>query len=541
MSERKPYDAIYTESFRRSEASKDKREFRELEPAVYQGHTREEFGDYIESVQSLEAKEAFNTACVFAEQIQDAGGKALLVGGSVRDEVLGKASKDFDIEVYGLAPEAIEKVASTIGRIDTVGRSFGILKIFLDSGFDLDISLPRTDSKIDVGHKGFRTEVDPQMSVAEAAKRRDFTFNALAKNPLSGEIFDYYGGVEDLRSRTLKVTDQERFQDDPLRLLRAAQFVGRFGMRVDPNSMEVMRGMVNRLAELPKERIKEEWDKLLLRAQRPSMGLQMLFDAGVIDAHYPELAALYKTPQEFEWHPEGDTWVHTLMVVDAAANTVNRHQLSGTQARIVMYGALCHDLGKPLTTKEEQGRIRSRGHEPAGDPPTRNLLTRLGQSAHTIDAVSATVREHLWPSVQFLSTKKGADVSDGAVRRLAKRIHPATISDLTYVAEADHFGRGPFLDKDHSHQFLLPDPYAAGKWLRDRAVSLGVYEEVPKSLIRGQDLIELGFKPGKDFGEIIRLADAARDDLGTTREGILALLGACEHSRDAIHSLQELT
>ncbi len=345
---------------------------------TYKGKSRKEFEEYIEALQGQEAKEGFQLACRFAEAVHESQGLALLVGGSVRDEVLGKASKDFDIEVYGLDAARVEEIASMFGKVDAIGKAFGILKVSGSDGIDLDISLPRTDSKIAEGHRGFEVKVDPNMSIIEAAKRRDFTFNALMKNPLTGEIFDPFNGVEDLRTRTLRITDSERFKDDPLRVMRAAQFIGRFGLTTDVKSLEEIQAMVPDLHELPKERFKEEWDKLLLKSDYPSMGMQALMQYGVINELYPELAAMSDTPQEFEWHPEGDVWVHTLMVVDEAARVARRHRLDTSQKRKVIYAALCHDLGKPDTTEFEGGRIRSKGHEPAGEEPTRSFLEKIG-------------------------------------------------------------------------------------------------------------------------------------------------------------------
>ncbi len=542
--ERTPYSEIHTERFRTPEPSvKSKwKEYskKHQESVVYKGHDRAVFREYIEAVQDSEARKAFEKVCAFAEAVHEAGGRALLVGGSVRDEVLGTASKDFDMEVYGLEPDAIENLAKKFGRVDAVGKAFGVLKVTVAKGIDLDLSLPRVDSKIGAGHRGFKIKVDPYMGINEAARRRDFTFNALMKDPLTGEIFDPFGGVKDLQSRILRVTDAERFKDDPLRVLRGAQFVGRFGLRVESASLEIMRGMVGALAELPKERVKEEWDKLLLKAVRPSMGLQLLFDLGVIETYYPELAALKSTPQEFDWHPEGDVWVHTLMVADAAAVVIRGHGLEDDAARTVMYGALCHDLGKPMTTVEEEGRLRAKGHEPEGEKPTRDFLERLGQPKRIVDAVIAIVKDHLWPSTAFRAEQKGQRTSDGAIRRLAKRIAPATIEELICVSEADQQGRGPFLDKNHANQFLLPAPYLPGPWLSQRAQELGVDKALPRPIIQGRDLIALGFEPGISFHDIISLANTLRDDRNFTRESLLAHLAGVSTAADALALLGSL-
>lgn len=525
----------------------------------FQGASREAYTARLELEHNSEAAEVFKKVCAIAKDVAEAGGRALLVGGAVRDEVVGILSKDFDVEVYGLQPENILEIVQRYGNVEEVGAAFGILTVTDPSGFNIDVSLPRVDSKqvgkrvlkpfdpkdlpvdsrqfnLDLGaagekkktnaHKAFDVHTDPFMSIKEAAKRRDFSFNALSKDPLTGEIFDPFNGVEDLRTRTLRVTDEERFRDDPLRILRASQFVARLGLQIEPRSMGLMRSMVKELHGISAERFKAEWEKMLLKPEKPSMGLQAMFDIGIIHELYPELAGLKETDQEFEWHPEGDVWVHTLMVVDAAAQVVRREQLDPDTARITMLGALTHDLGKPMTTTFEEGRLRSRGHEPAGEEPTRTFLEKVGILKKDIEKVVGVVKEHLWPSIQYIRHTRGEKVSDGSIRRLAKRLHPATIEELTYVSEADHHGRGPFLDPAHSHQFLLPDPYVAGAWLRREARELGVSIEQPKPPIMGRDLLSVGFVPGRNVGAVMTLCERLRDELDWDKAKMLEVIHA---------------
>lgn len=491
---------------------------------IFQGHSREEYGDHVEAIQGPEARALFERVCKIAEAVKEIGGRALLVGGSVRDEILGMPSKDFDLEIYGVEPDKLEALVQTFGRVDSVGKAFGILKI-TDGNMDIDVSIPRRDSKVHEGHRGFQVDTDPNMTIKEAGRRRDFTFNALSKDPLTGDIFDPFGGVEDLRTRTLRVTDPELFKDDPLRIMRAGQFIGRFGLQADADSLRVIREMVETLKELPKERFREEWDKLLLKSERPSLALMALRDIGAIDELYPELSALQNTQQEIEWHPEGDVWIHTLMVVDAAKEVCRLERLDKESSQAVMYAALCHDLGKPETTTFSDGRLRSIGHEEAGKGPTARFLEKVGVSKDLIARVVPLVVNHLWPGTMYRDHLKKKEVSDGAFRRLAKRLAPATIAELTYVSEADNLGRGPFLDPDHKDQFLLPEPYAAGKWVREQAQKLGVEKEPPKPILQGRDLIQLGFKPGIEFGEVIKLSEQLRDDKNFTREQVLRLIG----------------
>lgn len=537
MSEQSPFQAGHEERHRRplpnlSEAQLPQEREKTEEYKTFRGHSRKEYGDRAEALQGPEAREMFERVCRIAETVKQIGGRALLVGGSVRDEVLGKPSKDFDLEVYGVQPDDLEKILQQFGKVDSVGKVFGILKI-TDGDMDIDVSIPRRDSKVRAGHAGIEVDMEPGMSIKEAGRRRDFTFNALSKDPLTGEIFDPFNGVEDLRTRTLRVTDPVLFKDDSLRVMRGAQFIGRFGLKVDPESMALMREMVPMLSELPKERMREEWGKLLEKSERPSLGLQALFDMGVIEHLYPELLAISGTQQEFEWHPEGDVWVHTLMVVDAAKEVCRQERLQTDSARVVMFAALCHDLGKPEKTAFSNGRIRSIGHEPAGEAPTVQFLEKIGAPKDLQLKVAPLVKEHLWPGTMYRRSLSGEEVSDGAFRRLAKRIWPATIAELTYVEEADNRGRGPFIDPSHRNQFLLPNPAEAGKWVRETAQRLGVEKEMPKPILLGRDLIALGFKGGKDFGELVKLSEQLRDDKNITRESVLEIIAGSASIEEA--------
>lgn len=472
----------------------------------------------------IEEANIFEKVVDFARAVQAAGGRALLVGGSVRDELLGILPKDYDIEVYNISPDRLKELARAFGPVKEVGAAFGILKIRVGDT-DIDVSLPRRESKTGKGHKDFSVNVDPTMSIQEAARRRDFTFNALAKDVLTGEIFDYFGGIHDLEQRILRVTDEERFRDDPLRVLRGVQLVGRFGLKVDDATARIMREMRGELRYLPKERLREEWVKLFLRSRKPSLGLQAAMEWGIFHEMHPDLVQLPHTPQEPEWHPEGDVWIHTLMVVDEAAKIVEQEHLKGNDALAVLLGAFCHDFGKPATTKEEGGRIRALGHEQAGVEVARKFLSEIGIEASMRDQVAKLVAEHLKPSMFYVEeVERGNKITDGAIRRLAARISPATLHQLVCVAKADHLGRGPFVDPKEPEKSFMPIEYPAGEWLLTRASRLGVYDATPKPVLFGRDLIALGFEPGPIFGDIIRAAEEMHVR-GFAREEILEFIG----------------
>lgn len=448
-----------------------------------------------------------------AEAIKSAGGRALLVGGCVRDMLLEIEPKDFDIEVYGLAPEKLIEVASGFGEVLEVGKAFGIVKLKVND-LELDLGIPRRDSKTASGHKGFDINVDPSMSPEEAARRRDFTINAVMMDPLTNEIIDPFNGVQDLEKRILRVVDTTLFGDDPLRVLRALQFVARFNLVVDDASMDVLKQTVSHLVELSEERLRDEWRKLLILAQKPSIGLQLGFDLGVFDVLHPELPPLKTTEQNPEWHPEGDVWIHTKMVVDEAALIVRRENLDEDSAFMIMLGALCHDLGKPLVTRVIDGRIRSIGHEEAGEAPTRSFLKTVGASSMVIEKIVGIVKDHLKPTKYYIDAQdptKG--ITDGAIRKLAARIAPATMNELLMVGEADYFGRGFYR---HGEARVYPER----QWLLDRAEKLDVLTKPAPHVITGADLVALGIEPGPKMGELIREADRLRDDEGKTKEEI---------------------
>jgi tRNA nucleotidyltransferase (CCA-adding enzyme) len=421
------------------------------------------------------------------ETVGSAGGRAFLVGGGVRDALLGVPLSDYDLEVFGLEAARLRAALEAVGKVNAVGEAFTVFKVsgLAGVGGDVDVSLPRRDSKVGPGHRGIEVHGDPFLSPAEAARRRDFTINAMLLDPVGFELVDPHGGQADLEARRLRVVDAATFGEDPLRALRAVQLSARFELRVEPDTARLCASMPIR--ELPAERILGELEKLLLQAPRPSRGLRLLRDWGLLSEIAPELLPLADTPQDPGWHPEGDVWTHTLMVVDAAATT--RDDLSRPQALSLMLGALCHDLGKPLTTREEDGRLRSRGHEEAGIEPTVALLDRL--RVHTLGGypvraqVLCMVAHHLKPGQLYDDRER---VSDGAIRRLAARCDP----ELLYrVARADCVGRaGDF-------------PPLAQEWFRRRVAALDAHRP-PEPLLRGRDLLAMGLKPGPRVGAVLK-------------------------------------
>jgi len=419
-----------------------------------------------------------------------AGGRGLLIGGAVRDKLMGKTPKDFDIEVYGLHPDKLEQVLGTLGQVDAVGKSFGVLKIVIGDE-DFDVSVPRRESKTGAGHKGFIPVPDPSMTIKEAARRRDFTMNTVAMDPHTGDVFDPYNGVQDLQDRVLRATDPSAFAEDPLRILRGAQFAARFDMTVDPETMKLMQQASPELVDLPVERVGAEWRKLLMKGEKPSMGMEVMKQAGVLKALHPELDAMEDTPQDAEWHPEGNVWIHTKMVADRATE-LTRGMPPETQ-EAVRYAAVMHDISKPQDTfTDDNGRIRSPRHEENGGRVVSEIFRRqFDVSKELADKVAKLTADHLKPQVFFLQRDT---LTDGAIRRLAGRLAPATIGELVLTAHADHTGRGENGPKD----------FPAGDWLMKKAEELQVDKEPVKPILMGRHLMDMGMKPSPMIGDVLR-------------------------------------
>ena len=420
-----------------------------------------------------------------ARAVRARGGRALVVGGWVRDRLLDHEpdrSKDLDMEVFGIPAADLPALLAPFGEVEPIGQSFPVYKIGA-----IDIGLPRRESKAGRGHKGFVVEGDPSMSLEDAARRRDFTVNAISWDPLTGEYVDPFHGRDDLERKILRVVDPQTFADDSLRVLRAVQFAARFELTLDEKTTDLCRSIG--IDDLPPERIWTEIEKLLLRARRPSIGFALMRELGVIDQLFPELKALIGCEQEPEWHPEGDVWVHTLMVVDQARTRID--DLDRADAITVMLAAVTHDFGKPKTTALIDGRIRSLNHEEEGVEPAAAFLDRL--NIHSIDGkdvrrqVLGLTAHHLKPGMLY---KVRHELTDGAFRRLSQKVD---LELLARVAKSDCLGRTP-------GEFDC----SAMDWFLEKARDLGVDRSPPKPLLLGRHLLELGMRPGPEMGALLK-------------------------------------
>jgi tRNA nucleotidyltransferase (CCA-adding enzyme) len=429
-----------------------------------------------------------NILISISKQLTKKNANAIVVGGYVRDYFLRLPSKDIDIEVYGLSSmDELEKILLQYGSVNLVGKSFGVLK-FIYKEIEYDFSFPRVEVKRSQGHKGFDVKVDGGLSFKEASKRRDFRMNAMGYDIESKQFLDPFGGLEDIKRKELRHIDDITFKEDPLRVYRAIQFCARFGLTLAKESFSLCHQMVEQgmLEELSKERVYEEWKKLLLKASKPSLGFRLMQELGILK-YYPELNAIIDVPQSPKWHTEGDVWTHTLMAVDVMAGLCKKQSIKSKKEKLkFMFAILCHDFDKAThTTIDEDGEIRAIGDGITGLEPTKKLLYRLMDEHDFIETVLPFVKYHLKPS-QFYTN--GAE--DAAFRRLATKVN---IEELVLVAKADFLGRT-------TKEALV---YEAGEWMLEKARHLKVSKTPIRPLIQGRDLIALGMEPSPKFKKIL--------------------------------------
>lgn len=432
------------------------------------------------------------------DAITAAGGKPYLVGGCVRDAVMdpGRIPKDVDVEVFALDIDSLTAALRRVGFVDEVGRAFSVLKIRV-AGEDFDVSLPRRDSKTGAGHKGFEVLADPDCTLVEASARRDFTLNALMYDPSTEQVIDCWGGLEDLQAGVLRHT-ADSFADDPLRVLRGVQFSARFGFELDPETAALCRSLAGSYTELSTERVWTEWHKIAAKGSHLTAALTTLQQTGW-EAHFPQIAALHGVQQDPAWHPEGNVHTHSALAGGKAAELADAAGLTGDDRAVVVFAALAHDFGKVTHSQSEVGpggdvRITSRGHDEAGVAPAKAFLDSIGTPRHIRDRVLPLVREHM------ASTSGGGMVTKAGVRRLARRLAPATMTEWALVTAADKGGRG-----------AGSVPPGTERWLQ-LAEQTGASQAPSSSILRGEHLIAAGMKPGPAFAPIMRDAIAAQDD-----------------------------
>lgn len=425
------------------------------------------------------------------KRLQKSGAQVLLVGGAVRDLLLGKQIKDIDIEVYHVESARVQEVLAHFGPVSLVGKSFGVFKVH---GSTVDWSLPRSDSE---GRKP-DVVIDVHMDFKQAFQRRDLTINAMGIDLATDQLIDPWGGYHDLEQRVLRSPDIRFFVQDPLRLYRVMHFISRFALWPDKELEQVCATMS--LRDISLERIEGEFEKLLLRSEQPSLGLRWLRSIGRLAEIAPELAATISIAQDPAWHPEGDVFEHTMQTLDAAAA---RSYRSDADKLIVLFAALCHDLGKVTTTELVDGRLTSLGHAQEGAHIACRLMARLTTKKAIIKAVKLLVRAHMLP-VQFV--RNGASL--GAYRRLALQLVPyATLQMLADLAYADKLGRNPDQKTPLQHQEPEIEMFV------QKALQAEALFTVEPPLLHGRDIIDC-VPPGKKMGELLKAAYALQLEEG---------------------------
>lgn len=426
-------------------------------------------------------EEARATVHAIATAVNTLGGRTYYVGGYVRDRLMGRENTDLDIEVHGVTPQDLERILDAYGERIAIGESFGVYAL---KGYPIDIAMPRREHAVGHGHRDFTVSVDPFIGTEKAAARRDFTINALMQDVLTGEVVDHYGGQDDLRDGVLRHVNDESFAEDPLRVVRAAQFAARLGFSVAPATVTLCRSMD--LTTLPRERIEGEWRKALLDAATPSVFFETLREMGQLDHWFPELAALIDVPQPPRWHAEGDVWNHTMMVLDAAA--AYRDRMENPYA--FMLAALAHDVGKAITTTVDGDAIHAYGHEVAGLPLAERLLTRITHEKSVIAYALSLVEYHMKPY-----TLAASNVAIKSTNRLFDSVPDPQA--LILIAAADNAGR------------ITAEPvtdYTA--WLTER---LAVYREyMARPYVAGRDLVAAGLTADSRFADYLAYAHKLR-------------------------------
>ncbi len=433
------------------------------------------------------------------DEISAHGGKALLVGGVVRDLLLGFPVKDIDIEVHGMPIQELEALLKRFGTVSMVGKSFGVLRF---SGLDIDWAIPRSDEP---GRKPTVT-LDPYMHLKDAFARRDLTINAMGIDVKSGILYDPFDGQKDLQEKCLRAPDLKFFKEDPLRLFRVMQFISRFEMMPDSELDDLCRTMD--ISTVSRERIEAEFEKMLLKSKRPSLGIRWLKQIGRLEELLPELAATIGVRQDVVYHPEGDVFEHTMQALDAAA----RMKYDNDHIKLIMlYAALCHDLGKVTTSEEhEDGSISSIGHAEEGHLLSRSLLKRITANQDLIAAVGKLVLYHMMP-LQFIEN----DAKSAAYKRLANKLAPyASLAMLANVSLADKRGRNAESSEPLKEQYPDIDLF------RKRAEESQVLETIEKPILQGKDIADI-VEPGPKMGALLRKAYEMQIDEGITHKQTL--------------------
>lgn len=420
------------------------------------------------------------------EEIIKQGGDPYFVGGYVRDALMGVECDDIDVEVFNMSMLMLEFILAGFGKVDAVGKEFGVLK-FKDGKDDYDFAIPRRENRIGASHTDFDTECDPSMTIEEASSRRDYTINSIYKD-FDGIYYDPNCGRTHLSTRELHPVSN-KFLEDPLRILRGMQFAARFKMHATESTKDFGEELVPEFDSISKDRVWHEWYKWATLCASPSCGLRFLQDCEWLSL-FPELNRLEFTSQDPEWHPEGNVWTHTKFVCNAANRQCEQFDITGEDKAVIMFAALLHDIGKPDTTIQEDGRIRSPNHANVGVPIAEQFLHSINCPHYLIDRILPLVKYHM--------VLIGVDPTPKFVRRMVVKLGKAEMSDLIILMQADKEGRPPLDPTPSLNLIKMMNIYE--KLMEDGTIENGKI----KPIVQGRDLIELGVKSGPNIGAVLK-------------------------------------
>ncbi len=476
--------------------------------------------EIIDQTVSVPDKKTMQKVLDICALIKKQNGRPILIGGFVRDLVLKKFGqksevdfKDIDIEIYDIKPDVLESTLSEDESTtpNLVGKSFGVYKV----GANIDIALPRKDSKTGEKHSDFKTKFDPKLSFKIASSRRDFTCNALGLDPFTGEIIDEHGGLKDILEKKLKHVDNKKFSEDPLRVLRAMRFASILGFSIDTKTKTLCQQIDLRF--LSASRIGEEWTKMLLKSNQPGLGLKIAKELKILEKLHPEIYNLINLQQPKQYHPEGDVFEHTSQSLDHAKKICNREKLSQADQLILMLSVLCHDFGKVTTTKIEGEKITAYGHASESTSFTKSFLRQINFPLKDIPIILQLIKNH--DALVGVQT-----VTEKFVKKLSDKIKPATIKDLSMVIESDYMGRQPLNQLNALNIEKLLE-------LIKLAKAMDVFYNKLEKLIEGKDLLKLGFKTGPHFKTILNSVYNKQKEgkLKTKEEAISFILKNYKH------------
>lgn len=449
--------------------------------------------------------------------------EVFVVGGSVVDAILGDDPVDYDFEVYGHSYEELAEILAP-WEPKLTGKQFGIIKLShkLTDGVDIDVSVPRRDNKVGTGHKGFEVILDKDMTPKEAAKRRDLSINCLYWDPMTCQVIDHFGGLDDLIHGIIRATDPATYVDDPVRPLRAMQLLARKGKVVDEDLLHLVAEMTPTFEEIATERVYEEFRKLLMKSPQPSIGLQFLVNSGYI-INFPELGAMVHTKENPEWHPEGTTWGHVMNVVDNAAKV--REWMVGAEAdellvpqgvdlprlpedwtEAFMWAALLHDCGKP-TVMEPDGTAH--GHDKAAEPVVEAFLDKTMNGMKDLRSkILSLVTNHMQPFHLSHGTAKPK-----AWRKLHNKVR---LDVLGWLSRCDGTA-GKNMNTIRPEREHLP---SIACWSSFEDIGTAGAKIPP--VLMGRHLKDAGFNPGPQFGKALAAAyDAQLENPDLTVEELL--------------------